>query len=108
MRRRYAARATPVWRWDEQRTNATARRWSIAANVGITAGAFVGGLALPSHGVHSTVALVLALGERRLAHPARTGAAPPEPPPPPHRLCCPALRWPATSLILLPRRRLAI
>jgi len=51
---------------------------SAAVNVGITGGAFLGGLALPSHGVRSTVligallglvALALALGERRLPVP---------------------------------------
>jgi DHA1 family inner membrane transport protein len=46
---------------------------SAAVNVGITGGAFAGSLALPSHGIHSTVligallgvaGLVLALSER--------------------------------------------
>ena len=55
------------------RSDLAAATVSAAVNVGITAGALVGGLALPSHGVHSTVligallgivALVLALGER--------------------------------------------
>ncbi|MGI5522445.1 MFS transporter [Micromonospora sp. CA-259024] len=55
------------------RSDLAAATVSAAVNVGITAGAFVGGLALPSHGVRSTVligallgvvALVLALGER--------------------------------------------
>jgi DHA1 family inner membrane transport protein len=51
---------------------------SAAVNVGITAGAFIGALALPSHGVRSTVligallgavALAAALGERFLRRP---------------------------------------
>ncbi|MBM0275034.1 MFS transporter [Micromonospora tarensis] len=55
------------------RADLAAATVSAAVNVGITAGAFVGGLALPSHGVRTTVligallgvvALVLALGER--------------------------------------------
>ncbi|RZT77243.1 DHA1 family inner membrane transport protein [Micromonospora violae] len=55
------------------RSDLAAATVSAAVNVGITAGAFVGGLALPSHGVRATVligallgviALVLALGER--------------------------------------------
>ncbi|MEH0826471.1 MULTISPECIES: MFS transporter [unclassified Micromonospora] len=55
------------------RSDLAAAAVSAAVNVGITAGAFVGGLALPSHGVRATVligallgvaALVLALGER--------------------------------------------
>ncbi|MFC6023673.1 MFS transporter [Plantactinospora solaniradicis] len=55
------------------RSDLAAATVSAAVNVGITGGAFVGGLALPSQGVHSTVligallgvvALVLALGER--------------------------------------------
>ncbi|WP_431875989.1 MFS transporter [Micromonospora marina] len=60
------------------RSDLAAAAVSAAVNVGITAGAFVGGLALPSHGVRATVligallgvaALVLALGER-LSRPA--------------------------------------
>ncbi|MGI5215938.1 MFS transporter [Plantactinospora sp. CA-290183] len=60
------------------RSDLAAATVSAAVNVGITGGAFVGGLALPSHGVHSTVligallgvaALVMALGER-LVRPA--------------------------------------
>ncbi|MBQ1024639.1 MFS transporter [Micromonospora sp. C95] len=71
------------------RSDIAAATVSAAVNVGITAGAFVGGLALPSHGVHltvligallSAVALVLALGERRLAHPAPTVDAPSDSP----------------------------
>jgi MFS transporter, DHA1 family, inner membrane transport protein len=55
------------------RSDLAAATVSAAVNVGITGGALVGGLALPSHGVRSTVligalfgvvALVLALGER--------------------------------------------
>ncbi|MEV4415765.1 MFS transporter [Catellatospora sp. NPDC049609] len=55
------------------RSDLAAATVSAAVNVGITAGAFVGGLTLPSHGVRSTVligallggaALVLAVGER--------------------------------------------
>ncbi len=55
------------------RSDLAAAAVSAAVNVGITAGAFVGGLALPTHGVRATVligallgiaALVLALGER--------------------------------------------
>ncbi|WBC16653.1 MFS transporter [Micromonospora sp. WMMA1998] len=55
------------------RSDLAAAAVSAAVNVGITAGAFVGGVALPSHGVRATVligallgvaALVLALGER--------------------------------------------
>ncbi|MGW4467571.1 MFS transporter [Micromonospora sp. NPDC004704] len=55
------------------RSDLAAATVSAAVNVGITAGAFVGGLALPGHGVRSTVllgallgvvALVLAFGER--------------------------------------------
>jgi predicted MFS family arabinose efflux permease len=55
------------------RSDLAAATLSAAVNVGITGGAFVGSLALPSHGVHSTVligallgvaALVLALSER--------------------------------------------
>ncbi|WBB90085.1 MFS transporter [Verrucosispora sp. WMMC514] len=70
------------------RSDIAAATVSAAVNVGITAGAFVGGLTLPSHGVHRTVligallsvvAVVLALGERRLAHPARAGATPDSP-----------------------------
>ncbi len=57
------------------RSDLAAAAVSAAVNVGITAGAFVGGLALPSHGVRATVligallgvaALVLALGERTI------------------------------------------
>jgi MFS transporter, DHA1 family, inner membrane transport protein len=60
------------------RSDLAAATLSAAVNVGITGGAFVGGVVLPSHGVHSTVligallgvaALVLALGER-LVRPA--------------------------------------
>ncbi|MEG3632546.1 MFS transporter [Micromonospora palythoicola] len=67
------------------RSDLAAATVSAAVNVGITAGAFIGGLALPSHGVHRTVligallsvvAVLLALGERRLAHPAPTEDAP--------------------------------
>jgi predicted MFS family arabinose efflux permease len=55
------------------RSDLAAATVSAAVNVGITGGAFLGGLALPSHGVRATVligvllgaiALVLALGER--------------------------------------------
>jgi DHA1 family inner membrane transport protein len=55
------------------RSDLAAATLSAAVNAGITGGALIGGLALPSHGVHSTVligallgivALVLALGER--------------------------------------------
>ncbi|WFE49435.1 MFS transporter [Micromonospora sp. WMMD1155] len=55
------------------RSDLAAATVSAAVNVGITAGAFVGGLVLPSHGVHATVligallglvALLLTLGER--------------------------------------------
>ncbi|MFG3679912.1 hypothetical protein ACGF5H_07380 [Micromonospora chalcea] len=55
------------------RSDLAAAAVSAAVNVGITAGAFVGGLTLPTHGVRATVligallgiaALVLALGER--------------------------------------------
>ncbi|MEE6258648.1 MFS transporter [Plantactinospora sonchi] len=55
------------------RSDLAAATVSAAVNVGITGGAFVGGLALPSHGVRSTVligtllgvvALLTALGER--------------------------------------------
>ncbi|GAB3842804.1 MFS transporter [Micromonospora andamanensis] len=55
------------------RSDIAAATVSAAVNVGITGGAFVGGLVLPSHGVHRTVligallsmvALVLALTER--------------------------------------------
>jgi MFS transporter, DHA1 family, inner membrane transport protein len=62
------------------RSDLAAATLSAAVNVGITGGALVGGLALPSHGVHSTVligalfgivALLLALGER-LIPPAAT------------------------------------
>ncbi|MEV4118679.1 MFS transporter [Micromonospora sp. NPDC049645] len=61
------------------RSDLAAATVSAAVNVGITAGAFVGGLALPSHGVRATVligtllgavALVLALGERTIRPPA--------------------------------------
>ncbi|MFI6785157.1 MFS transporter [Micromonospora sp. NPDC050276] len=63
------------------RSDLAAATVSAAVNVGITAGAFVGGLALPSHGVRSTVligallgavALVLALSERTI-RPASRG-----------------------------------
>ncbi|MEV6302555.1 MFS transporter [Actinoplanes sp. NPDC051861] len=59
------------------RSDLAAAALSAAVNVGITAGAFAGGLLLPSLGVHITVlagavlslvALTLALGERRLPH----------------------------------------
>ncbi|MBF9128760.1 MFS transporter [Plantactinospora sp. S1510] len=65
------------------RSDLAAATVSAAVNVGITGGAFVGGLALPSQGVHSTVligavlgtiALVLILGERLV----RPAAASPE------------------------------
>lgn len=55
------------------RSDLSAATVSAAVNVGITGGAFVGGLALPRHGVHTTVligallgiaALLMALGER--------------------------------------------
>ncbi|WP_158566411.1 MFS transporter [Micromonospora craterilacus] len=55
------------------RSDLAAATVSAAVNVGITGGALVGGLALPSHGVHSTVligallgvvALMMVLGER--------------------------------------------
>jgi DHA1 family inner membrane transport protein len=63
------------------RSDLAAATVSAAVNVGITGGALVGGLALPSHGVQSTVligaligvvALVLALGERLI--PAASGS----------------------------------
>lgn len=65
------------------RSDLAAATVSAAVNVGITAGAFVGGITLPGHGVRSTVligallgivALVVALGERLipLASPARS------------------------------------
>ncbi|MEU8080943.1 MFS transporter [Catellatospora citrea] len=63
------------------RSDLAAATVSAAVNVGITAGAFVGGSTLPSHGVRSTVllgallgvvALVLALGERFI--PPATGS----------------------------------
>jgi DHA1 family inner membrane transport protein len=63
------------------RSDLAAATVSAAVNVGITGGALVGGLALPSHGVQSTVligaligvvALVLALGERFI--PAASGS----------------------------------
>jgi DHA1 family inner membrane transport protein len=63
------------------RSDLAAATVSAAVNVGITGGALVGGLALPSHGVQSTVligaligvvALVLALGERLI--PAAIGS----------------------------------
>lgn len=68
------------------RSDLAAATVSAAVNVGITAGAFVGGLALPGHGVHSTVligallgvvAMVMALGERVIP-PASTAASPQE------------------------------
>ncbi|MEW2475962.1 MFS transporter [Micromonospora gifhornensis] len=63
------------------RSDLAAATVSAAVNVGITAGALIGGLALPSHGVRSTVligallgvvAAMLAVGERRLRPVART------------------------------------
>ncbi|GIF72425.1 MFS transporter [Asanoa siamensis] len=60
------------------RSDLAAATLSAAVNVGITAGAFTGGLALPTYGVQSTVllgalvglaALALALGERLLPAP---------------------------------------
>lgn len=66
------------------RSDLAAATVSAAVNVGITAGAFVGGLAIPGHGVHSTVligallgvvALVMALNER-LIPPASSAASP--------------------------------
>lgn len=63
------------------RSDLAAAMVSAAVNVGITAGAFVGGLILPGHGVRSTVllgvllgvvALVLAIGERFI--PPATGS----------------------------------
>jgi predicted MFS family arabinose efflux permease len=65
------------------RSDLAAATVSAAVNVGITGGAFAGGLALTSHGVHSTVligallsavALVVALSER-LNRPAAGSAA---------------------------------
>ncbi|MFD0968017.1 MFS transporter [Plantactinospora endophytica] len=64
------------------RSDLAAATVSAAVNVGITAGAFLGGLVLPGHGVRSTVllggllgvvALAIALGER-LVRPAVVGA----------------------------------
>lgn len=70
------------------RSDLAAATVSAAVNVGITGGAFVGGLALPRHGVASTVligallgavALVLVLGERLVrpaaGHPAAADPA---------------------------------
>ncbi|GAA0406681.1 MFS transporter [Micromonospora gifhornensis] len=63
------------------RSDLAAATVSAAVNVGITAGALIGGLALPGHGVRSTVligallgvvAAVLAVGERRLRSGATT------------------------------------
>jgi DHA1 family inner membrane transport protein len=63
------------------RSDLAAATMSAAVNAGITAGAFAGGLALPGHGVHSTVligallgtvALLLAVGERLV--PRATGS----------------------------------
>ncbi|AEB45384.1 sugar efflux transporter [Micromonospora maris AB-18-032] len=63
------------------RSDLAAATVSAAVNVGITAGALIGGLALPNHGVRSTVligallgvaAAMLAVGERRLRPVART------------------------------------
>lgn len=63
------------------RSDLAAATLSAAVNVGITAGAFVGALTLPSHGVRSAtlvgtllgvVALVLALGERFIPPPTGT------------------------------------
>lgn len=71
------------------RSDLAAATVSAAVNVGITGGAFAGGLALTSHGVHSTVligallsavAVVVALSER-LNRPA--GPGPVHPPPVP-------------------------
>lgn len=74
---------------------------SAAVNVGITAGAFLGGLALPVHGVRSTVligallgalALAMALTERFLPHVVQKGphsdakSGDPRVPPRPERL----------------------
>lgn len=64
------------------RSDLAAATVSAAVNVGITAGALIGGLALPGHGVRSTVligallgvvAAMLAVGERRLRPAATTG-----------------------------------
>ncbi|AVT31674.1 MFS transporter [Plantactinospora sp. BC1] len=72
------------------RSDLAAATVSAAVNVGITGGAFLGGLVLPSHGVRSTmllgallgvVALLLVLGERL----SRPGADPGRPAPVPHR-----------------------
>jgi MFS transporter, DHA1 family, inner membrane transport protein len=61
------------------RSDLAAATLSAAVNVGVTAGALAGGLALPAHGVRSTaaigavfglVALALALTERRVPAPA--------------------------------------
>jgi predicted MFS family arabinose efflux permease len=66
------------------RSDLAAATLSAAVNVGITGGAWTGGLVLPSYGVHSTVlvgallgivALALALGERLLPAVARTDLA---------------------------------
>jgi DHA1 family inner membrane transport protein len=67
------------------RSDLAAATVSAAVNVGITAGAFVGGLALPGHGVRSTVligallgvvALAMALGERLTRRAAGSPEAP--------------------------------
>ncbi|RLQ06054.1 MFS transporter [Micromonospora sp. BL1] len=66
------------------RSDLAAATLSAAVNVGITGGAFVGGLMLESHGVASTmmigallgaVALALALGERLIPPPGGEGGA---------------------------------
>ncbi|AYF28062.1 MFS transporter [Micromonospora tulbaghiae] len=66
------------------RSDLAAATLSAAVNVGITGGAFVGGLMLESHGVASTmmigallgaVALALALGERLIPPPRGEGSA---------------------------------
>jgi predicted MFS family arabinose efflux permease len=68
------------------RSDLAAATVSAAVNVGITGGAFVGGLALPSHGVHSTmligallgvVALVMVLGERLIRPASHSPEVPP-------------------------------
>ncbi|WP_262286767.1 MFS transporter [Micromonospora sp. MA102] len=71
------------------RSDLAAATLSAAVNVGITGGAFLGGLTLGSHGAHSTmllgavlaaVALTLTLGERLVPPPRRKhGTATPEP-----------------------------
>lgn len=49
------------------RSDLAAATVSAAVNVGITGGAFIGSLALPSHGVHSTVLIGALLGPVALA-----------------------------------------